>query len=31
VQLNVDAIAAARLHVEDRLLKLVTVVHSEEP
>jgi hypothetical protein len=31
VRLNMDAVAAARLHVEDRLLKLVTVVHYGGP
>jgi len=28
VDLNIDALEAAHLHVQDRLLKLVTVVHS---
>jgi len=28
VSLNMDAVTAARLHVQDRLLRLVTVVHS---
>jgi hypothetical protein len=31
VLLNADTIAAERLHVEDRLLKLVTVVHTGAP
>ncbi len=31
VALNMDSVAAARLRVQDRLLKLVTVVHSGEP
>ncbi|MDX2027770.1 MAG: YfiR family protein [Alphaproteobacteria bacterium] len=31
VLLNVDAAQAARLHVEDRLLKLVTVTHAPLP
>ena len=30
VRLNLDAVIAAGLHVEDRLLKLVTVVHPGE-
>jgi uncharacterized protein DUF4154 len=30
VSLNIDAVTAARLRVEDRLLKLVTVTHSQE-
>lgn len=31
VLLNADTVAAAQLHVEDRLLKLVTVVHTGAP
>lgn len=32
VALNIDSVTAAGLHIEDRLLKLVTVVHStKEP
>lgn len=30
VNLNMEAVVAARLHVQDRLLRLVTVVHSGE-
>jgi hypothetical protein len=31
VRLNTDSVTAARLHVQDRLLKLVTIVHSGGP
>lgn len=31
VELNMDSVAAAKLQVEDRLLKLVTIVHSRKP